>query len=328
MKKYFLFSLFLIGALLYASQFQGNIPLPGRTLAPTAPISLPTPAVVTRSMINEQYAANQSKRSIALPGRTLAPTSPISLSTPEAPTLPSRETLVGRSAAITATASASTSTASASISPAFTTPLLSSPSVHTRTSLDVINNTGDELQLYVLNSRNQPRPIQTIPAANGITTVSIPTEAVAVYVQDTTACQPLFLGNSIQGIIITPSTTISTQYTLQLLTPTFNNNYIMIYNQSTNQNTAILQLIIPNTHWYSLASSQIRTFSKILQPGETYLMEIPNITTIHSDGSITTNTPTQINFSIPGTTTSTPFPINTSTYNSFVITHDNNLIQN
>lgn len=193
--------------------------------------------------------------------------------------------------------------------------------------LDIVNNTPGGLRLFIIDNRNQ-RHEQDLAAGAAITSVEIPNNAASVYVQGAT---PVPINNGLKGIVIAPQAHGIQNYIITPLVPTYD-NYVLVYNESTIQQLVVLDIQIPSSGlmgWLPSALGGTHTFkiSKQLEPNETGLVEIPDMTThVDSHNTPTVLTPTSISLSVPSSEGEGPYAIDIPGHNSFVITAENNLV--
>lgn len=195
-------------------------------------------------------------------------------------------------------------------------------------TINVINQTGQDITLRGLNAANQPINIQNLDGNTTATRAIIPQGVVNIFVQSTNNCTPIPIANGLKAITIANQN--AGRYVIQPLIPQYE-NYIFIYNGSPNQQVAYVQLTIPRNTLFSsvFGGTENITISKTLDPLTTHLIEIPTLARLNAnDGSnVTEITPQRIQLLTPGTNNITLRTINNpSAHNSFVITQANDLV--
>ncbi len=196
--------------------------------------------------------------------------------------------------------------------------------------IDVINTTGNELELFIQDGAGG-RHQKTLTAGTILTSMQIPNTAQSAYVQNTNTCAPISIINGLKGIVINPDSTGLKNYEITPLIPTYE-NYVLVYNQSPFQQLMVLEIALPSSGLIGylpgfLGGTHTVKITKQLAPQETGLIEIPKFTT-HIDNHYTPTviTPTSVTLSIPSSIDENTYTINTNEHDSFVITHNNNLI--
>jgi hypothetical protein len=214
------------------------------------------------------------------------------------------------------------------ISPNVTPITKQSVAVAVANTIHIINQTKNDLGLYIITTDNQLEHIQNLDAATVMTSVSIPERSSKIYVQDINHCAPISLTNGLQAITITNQDNWSQIYTMQPLIPQYE-NYVLIYNGSLKQQQAFLELTMPSNSWVSslFEKAQKLSISKTMQPQTIYIIEIPKLFDTHSSGNPKPINPTSINFSVSTLSAQSSFPIMLNTNNNFMITQQNSLIQ-
>ena len=203
------------------------------------------------------------------------------------------------------------------------------------TMLDIINETNQSLTLYALNANNQSQKIMDLnPTTAVANSVTIPSGAIAIYVNSPTTCPPTSLNNDLKAITITPQQTNGIQqYKINPLIPQYN-NYIFVYNGSTMPQTALLEITLPRIGIAGFFLSDKKVYiTRILDPQSSSIIEIPELSHMDSSNNIIAIVPTNIQFeiprnaSIPDNSNNKQFTITPTDHNSFVITPQNDLIQ-
>lgn len=195
--------------------------------------------------------------------------------------------------------------------------------------LDIINNTGNTLTLTVQDTIGQRHNTEINPE-NPLISVEVQDNAQSIFAESGMSA-PASITNGVTGVVINNNPTGITNYTITSLIPTYE-QYALVYNQSSQEQLAVLTIEVPSGGLMGylpgfLGGTHNLRISKVIQPQQACLLEVPQITTsIDSHNTPTILAPASVNLSVPSSNDANAYTVNLTGHNSFVVTQENNLV--